>query len=341
MSLLRPVVYGLYGFDRFTGLLVVLARDIRSALEWPLAGTIDPKSVSKTMNIRRSIIFAYVMCVTFLVAHIINGVIAEALSVPVGLVRPSPASDREAELRASVPAMVEHIRTSGLFPLPPDPIGIGMSTAGPGGPGAPPSRAPLNLASKLKLLGVVIGDHNGVSAIVEELSSKRQLFFRLHDQIPDVGEISEIRRDGMVVRQGDQQELLELAASQIEKPPSAPVTAGSAVAPVPGSPVRTVLDRRYVEQSMGDLPKLLSQARAVPYMVNGAMNGFRLDFIAPSSFYEKIGLKYGDVLQQVNGVDVRDPGTMLTLFQQLRNEKTVKLDVLRNNQRTAMTFDIR
>jgi general secretion pathway protein C len=245
-------------------------------------------------------------------------------------------------VRATMPAMVEHIRRSGLFPLPPDPLG--MSTAGPGGPGgpgAPPSRAPLNLASKLKLLGVVIGDHNGVSAIVEELSSKRQLFFRLHDQIPDAGEISEIRRDGMVVRQGDQQELLELVSSQTEKPPSAPVAAGSPVAPVPGSPVRTVLYRRYVEQTMGDLPKLLSQARAVPYMVNGAMNGFRLDFIAPSSFYEKIGLKYGDVLQQVNGVDIRDPGTMLTLFQQLRNEKSVKIDVLRNNQRTAMTFDIR
>ncbi len=288
------------------------------------------------MNIRRGIIFAYVMCGTFLVAHIINAVIAEALSVPAGLVRPSPGSDREAKANAALPVLVERIRTSGLFPLPPDPLGISTAESG-----APPSRAPLNLASKLKLLGVVIGDHEGVSAIVEELSSKRQLFFRLHDQIPDVGEISEIRRDGMVVRQGDQQELLELAASQIEKPPSAPVTAGSAVAPVPGSPVRTVLDRRDVEQAMGDLPKLLSQARAVPYLVNGAMNGFRLDFIAPSSFYEKIGLKYGDVLQQVNGVDIRDPGTMLTLFQQLRNEKTVKLDVLRNNQRTAMTFDIR
>lgn len=288
------------------------------------------------MNMRRGIILVYVMCGTFLVAHIINAVIAEALSVPVGLVRPSSASDREAEVRVSVPAMVERIRMSGLFPLPPDPLGI--STAGSA---APPARAPLNLASKLKLLGVVIGDHEGVSAIVEELSSKRQLFFRLHDQIPDVGEISEIRRDGIVVRQGDQQELLELATSQIEKPPSAQATAGAAVVPVPGSPVRTVLDRRDVEQAMGDLPKLLSQARAVPYVINGAMNGFRLDFIAPSSFYEKIGLKYGDVLQQVNGVDIRDPGTMLTLFQQLRNEKTVKLDVLRNNQRTAMTFDIR
>ena len=288
------------------------------------------------MNMRRGIIFAYVMCGTFLVAHIINAVLAEALSIPVGLVRPSPGSDREAKMNAALPDLVERIRTSGLFPLPPDPLGISTAESG-----APPSRAPLNLAAKLRLLGVVIGDHEGVSAIVEELSSKHQLFFRLHDQIPDVGEISEIRRDGIVVRQGDQQELLELAASQVEKPPSAPVTAGVAAVPVPGSPVRTVLDRRDVEQAMGDLPKLLSQARAVPYMVNGAMNGFRLDFIAPSSFYEKIGLKYGDVLQQVNGVDIRDPGTMLTLFQQLRNEKTVKLDVLRNNQRTAMTFDIR
>jgi general secretion pathway protein C len=289
------------------------------------------------MNMRRGIIFAFVMCATFLVAHIINAVLAEALSVPIGLVQPSPASDREADVTATLPALVERIRTSGLFPLPPDPLGISIAESSP-----PPSRAPLNLASKLKLLGVVIGDREGVSAIVEVLSSKLQLFFRLHDQIPDVGEISEIRRNGIVVRQGDQQELLELAALQTEKPPSAPVTAGSAVAPVmPGSPVRTVLDRREVEQAMGDLPKLLSQARAVPYLVNGAMNGFRLDFIAPSSFYEKIGLKYGDVLQQVNGVDIRDPGTMLTLFQQLRNEKSVKLDVLRNNQRTAMTFDIR
>ena len=292
------------------------------------------------MSMRRTIIFAYVLCATFFVAHIINGVIAEALSVPTGLVRPSPASNQATETATSVPALVEQIRARGLFPLPLDPQGMSAPGSAPGSASLP-SRAPLNLASKLTLLGVVMGDLGGVSAIVEELSSKRQLFFRLHDQIPDVGEISEIRRDGILVRQGDQQEFLGLAASQIEKPPSVPVSAASTVAPVPGSPIRKVLDRREVEQAMGDLPKLLTQARAVPYLVNGAINGFRLDFIAPSSFYEKIGLKYGDVLQQVNGVEIRDPGTMLTLFQQLRNEKTVKLDVLRSNQRTAMTYDIR
>jgi general secretion pathway protein C len=288
------------------------------------------------MTIRRGIIFAYILCGTFLMAHIINAVIAEALSVPSGLVPPSAGSAREDEIKTSASAMIESIRKSGLFPLPPDPVSLSAS-----GSSALPPLVPLNLASKLKLLGVVMGDHEGVSAIVEELSSKRQLFFRLHDQIPDIGEISEIRRDGMVVRQGDQQELLELAASQVEKPPSLPIPAGSAITPAPSTPSRTVLDRRVVEQAMDDLPKLLSQARAVPHLVNGAMNGFRLDYIAPSSFYEKIGLKYGDILQQVNGVDIRDPSTILTLFQQLRNERAVKLDVLRNNQRTTMNFEIR
>src|SRR5262245_23396549 len=290
------------------------------------------------MAIRRGIIFAYIICSTFLVAHIINAVIAEALSVPGGLVRSSPAPHQETEAKISLSEMVEHIRTSGIFPLPADPLSMNSD-----GVPAPPPRPPWNVASKLTLLGVVMGDREGRAVIVEDLASKRQLFFRLHDEIPDLGEISEIRRDGMVVRQGDQQEFLALAASLIEKPPPPLVSPmpEKAAAPLPRTPMRTVLDRREVEQAMDNLPKLLTQARAVPFLTNGTITGFRLDYVAPSSFYEKIGLKYGDVLQQINGVEIRDPGTMLSLFQQLKSEKTVKLEVLRNNQRTAMTYEIR
>ena len=106
------------------------------------------------MSVRRGIIFAYIVCGTLLVAHIINAVIAEALSVPVGLVRPAPISNQETETRTSVPAMVEHIRTSGLFPLPSDPLGMsptaGLSAALP--------RVSLNLAAALQRRGGVLGD---------------------------------------------------------------------------------------------------------------------------------------------------------------------------------------
>ncbi|BFU96399.1 MAG: protein of unknown function [Nitrospira sp.] len=290
------------------------------------------------MTVRRTVIGVYIMVAAFLVAHTINAVVAEALLVPAGVVAPRTAGAVDPSTNQSAATLAYQVRTSGLFPLPPDPV----ATAPDGTPGATAGvvQQPLNLASKMKLLGVVIGDHGGVSAIVEMIASKQQLFFRLHDQVPDAGEVIEIRRDGVVIRQGGQQEFLGLSTGE-DQPPMMPRPQAASTPAVPGAPIKKTLDRREVDQAIGDLPKLLSQARAVPVMANGSMSGFRMDYIAPSSFYEKIGLHQGDVLKQVNGVEIRDPSTMLTLFQQLRNERTVKLDVLRSNQRATLLYDIR
>jgi general secretion pathway protein C len=199
------------------------------------------------------------------------------------------------------------------------------------------------LAEKLRLIGVVLGDQRGVFAIIEDLSSKQQSLYHLHDSVLDLGEVSDIRRNGIVIRQGNLEELLELAHAKA--PPAANDSAGATPSPkkpsTSSAPLRKVVDRREVEQAMSDLPKLLSQARAVPNMANGAVNGYRLDYIAPASFYEKIGVQTGDVLQRVNGVDIRDPSTMLSLLQQLKNEQIVKLDVVRNNQRSTITYELR
>ena len=289
------------------------------------------------MTSRRAIILVVVLGVTFLIAHTINAVIAEALFVPSGVAVPR-ALDQDGSATRSPTALAEQVRISGLFPLPPEPVNVSPVGGMPGVGG--PMRQPLNLASKIKLLGVVVGDRGGVSAIIEELASKRQLFLRLHDQIPDSGEVVEIQRGGILVRQGNEQEFLELFTG-IERPPMPQVVSTGPQAAVGGGQIKKVLDRREVEQAMNDLPKLLSQARATPVLTNGAMTGFRMDYIAKNSFYEKIGLQYGDVLKQVNGIEIKDPGTMLSLFQQLRNENSVKLDILRNNQRTTMVFDIR
>ena len=289
------------------------------------------------MTVRKGILLSIIIGATFLIAHAINLVIAEALLSPMGPAPSSASVNAVQRVNYSPSTLTDQLRTSGLFPVPQ--VAPGMTD----GTGIPTGimNQPLNLASKLKLLGVVVGDRGGVSAIVEELMNRRQAFYRLHDEIPDIGEIIDIRNEGIVVQQGGQQELLELAIGQPDKPPVSQTAASVPGKSVPAGSLHKALDRREVEQAMNDLPKLLSQARAVPYLVNGALNGFRLDYVAPASFYEKIGLRYGDVLKQVNGVEIKDPGTMMALFQQLRNEQSVKLNVLRNNQPTTMTFDIR
>lgn len=286
------------------------------------------------LHLRRVIFAMYLFVALFLVAHSINAFVAESLYLPsMTLSGPAPGNSAVPVAVSLSQQYIDQIRSSGLFVLPP--VLTGMVP----GQASAPVRASLGVATKLRLIGVVVGDQQRAFAIVEELTTKRQVLYRLHAQIPDIGEVSEIRRDGIVIRSGDLQELLELAPT--EKPSQTAMAASPVAAPVPGAPLRKVLDRREVEQAMADLPKLLSQARAVPYMVNGAPSGYRMDYIAPASFYEKIGIQYGDVLQRVNGVDVRDPSTMLGLFQQLKNEQTVKVDMVRNNQRVTMTYDLR
>ena len=280
-----------------------------------------------------------------LIAHSINAFVAEALYViPTHSVGSGDSRQMGSLLLASYsPAQaVEDVRASGLFALPTAPQD-GVTNANGRGPSGAPVRASLGLAARMRLLGIVFGDQRGVFAIVEELASKQQALYRVHDQILDLGEVSEIRRNGILVRQGDLEELLELAMLENPVIPSGSTSTNPPTVqpPTAGVPLRKVVDRREVEQAMNDLPKLLSQARAVPHMVNGNVGGFRLDYIAPASFYEKIGVQTGDVLQRVNGVDIRDPSTMLNLLQQLKNEQIVKLDMLRNNQRSTITYELR
>ncbi len=296
-------------------------------------------------RMRRIGLFLCLVVGGLLVAHAINAFVAEALYVipthPVGS-GDDRSNDSSLHVSYSPTQAAEDVRASGLFALPALPQG-GLSGTDRRGPSGAPVRASLGLAARIRVIGVVLGDQRGVFAIVEELASKQQMLYRVHDQVLDLGEVSEIRRNGILVRQGNLEELLELA--QAENLSGSGGSSGTVPAtgqtPPVGAPLRKVIDRREVEQAMNDLPKLLSQARAAPHMVNGTINGFRLDYIAPTSFYEKIGVQTGDVLQRVNGVDIRDPSTMLNLLQQLKNEQIVKLDVLRNNQRSTITYELR
>src|SRR5215217_6128831 len=193
-------------------------------------------------QLRRLATIACLVMGAFLIAHSINAFVADALSVPPN--RPSTSGAADLALPASyVPSQsADDIRSSGLFVLPVVPLGV---TNAPGMVSGTPVRASIGAAAKIRLIGVVFGDQRGVFAIVEELSSKRQSLYRLHQEIPDVGEVSEIRRDGMVVRLGDQAELLELAL--VEKPGPPAAGPGTPQGQTPGTPLRKVIDRREVE----------------------------------------------------------------------------------------------
>ena len=289
--------------------------------------------------LRKFVILGYLTATAFLVAHLMNAVIAHRLAGPVEVGKAGAAIEDLAVSKADLRHLARETAASSLFPHV-NTNGLTAFEIVTPDSGDPQMGSPLDVAKKVKLMGTVIGDRGKPLAILQDVKLRKQRLYRLHDTIPEVGQISAISRETVVIQRGDQRETLELDILRRQQRTNGKAIYAASVK-ADSSPLRLVLNRREVAQSLADLPKLLSQARAVPFYTNGKLDGWRMVFIKPKSFYKKLGLRRGDILQRVNGVEIRDPSMMLALFQEVKNERSVRLGLLRNNKRTTLTYEIR
>ncbi|MFO0773576.1 MAG: type II secretion system protein GspC [Nitrospiraceae bacterium] len=294
------------------------------------------------------LILAFVATLAFVLAHWVSGVLSHALLPPLEYSASTIGAATTASPPRDLSQLLRDVQGSRLFASPPPgatPVGGGPT--GPAGTVPIANRPPLNVAGKLRLLGTAVGDETTSVAVVEEIAGKKQGAYRLREMIVGVGEVHAINKESVVIGlDGQEEELfLDILQRPVAVAPTGPQTAavapGTVVTPGGGRPLQVSVDRAELDQTLSNIPALMTQARAMPYMNNGKIDGFRLDYIQKNSFFEKLGLQAGDVLQRINGVELRDPGAALGLFQQLRNERNVAVDVLRNNQRTTIAYDIR
>lgn len=281
---------------------------------------------------------AYLGALALIVAHATNAFVADALYVPLEQSAPQAVDAEALDSSGQAQQSVDAILHSGLFELPPEL----HAHAGGAAVAPPPPPPPIGAARKVALLGTVSGKSGGMMAILEDLASKKQDIYRVGTEIPSVGTLAVIEKERVFFKSGPSEEWLDLTIGQ-QMRAGAPGSVPPAPAPVQSAaaPARRVLDRREVTAAMNDPTRLLMQAQAVPYLTDGKLDGFRLYNVVPSGFFDKIGLQTNDIVQRINGVELRDPGMLLSLFQQLRNERTVRVDMVRNTARQTLTYDIR
>lgn len=289
---------------------------------------------------KRIVVAVYLCLCGSVVAHSANALVASSLYLPPDRSPssvPAPGAPSNPDPADTPQQSVKVILQSGLFLLPP---GASLESVGGALQPPPPPPPPLDVARKVSLSGTVRGTQRGMMAILEDLASKKQSLYRLGEAVPNVGELAAIEKDRVLFREGGREEWLELGAAHTSHG-VAPVTSLATPIPTPAIPQRRVLDRREIDAALSDTTRLLTQAQAVPYLTDGKLDGFRLYSVMPLGFFDKIGLQTNDVLQRINGVELRDPGMLLSLFQQLRNERTIRVDLVRNTQRQTLTYDIR
>ena len=208
------------------------------------------------------------------------------------------------------------------------------------GEGKSPSGGPAQASapSVYVLIGTIEGEH--FSGAVLDSPENPQAFYRLNEKLPDGSRLVKVKHDSVSLKRSDGSVSvvqMEDATRIVMATPSA--TASRGVRQV--SSDKYMLDQREVAASTENMNQILTQARALPYMEAGKTVGFRISEIVAGSIYEKIGLKNGDVIQKVNAQDVDDPGKFFQLYQGLKEEKNITIDLMRNGQRQTLSYEIR
>jgi general secretion pathway protein C len=188
-----------------------------------------------------------------------------------------------------------------------------------------------------KLIGTVEGEVF-TGAVLEDKSG--QTFYRINQKLPDGSDLVKIMRDKVIIRRADGA-LVNLEVvddTKIVAVQQPPVNGAAGVRKL--SDGKFMVDQKEVLASTENMSQILTQARALPYIEQGKTIGFKITEIIPGSIYEKIGLQNGDVIQRVNSQDVDDPAKFFQLYQGLKNERSIAIDLLRGGQPQTLNYDI-
>ena len=104
---------------------------------------------------------------------------------------------------------------------------------------------------------------------------------------------------------------------------------------------RFVIDRGALESSLSNPNEILTQARAVPNIVDGKIKGFKIFSIRPGSIYEKLGIQNEDTIERVNGIELDSPSKALEFYGAITSAAEVALDIDRGGQKKSYNYQIK
>jgi type II secretion system protein C len=136
---------------------------------------------------------------------------------------------------------------------------------------------------------------------------------------------------GVEVVAVDHRALLVRRAGRLERLPMGEPSAASPLLPHPSDsapPVARVA-RSEVAQALQDFAAIAPKLHIVPRFVDGRLEGFRLLGASQIPLLGRAGLRDGDVIRRINGIDATRPDQLFPLLGQLASLRRVDLELVR------------
>ncbi len=200
--------------------------------------------------------------------------------------------------------------------------------------GLPAQVTPSSALANLMVVGVIVSDEPGQSVALFKKQGHGRVYARkMGAKMGTIGRISSIDRKNVEVstQDGERYHLVVGAVASVTKLVRSAVPEEHSGIDRDGLDVSIASDFRdhIVKEKLGEV---LMQAAAVPYYVEGNLQGFSVHDMEKGSVYEKIGLEEGDLVTAINGYPLTAVGTTIAMLQQLKNEDQAEIALVRSGQ---------
>ncbi len=228
------------------------------------------------------------------------------------------------------------------------------------------------LSTSYKLLGTIIGEKEKLAFIMDKRSRKIEVK-KMGDEIEPGAKISGIKSDRIEILRGKRKEILflfeqdekkfaEVSAAIPAKKPYEVISKvirpynklgegsdsygrgsrkGLSVDLRQVGPDTFEVRREFVQKNLSNMAHLLTSARAIPYIKNGQIQGFRLINISPSSFFRTIGIRNGDIIKKINGISVSNPESIFKILGDIQNETYFEIEIERAGKSKVFKYYVR
>jgi type II secretory pathway component PulC len=151
-------------------------------------------------------------------------------------------------------------------------------------------------------------------------------------------EVYKVNRGSVEFRKGDEKICIALKGFEDKKP--TPAAGASAEAPSGPKSVRPEnvetleFDANLVQQEIGPgYANILNSAKLIPDVDGtGKVTGFKIIAISSGSLFDKMKLQNGDVINEVNGVNLQDASQGFKLYQALQEDREITVKLTRSGE---------
>ncbi len=208
---------------------------------------------------------------------------------------------------------------------------------------------------QLSLLGTIAGDTESARAIILDKRERSQNIYRVGDSVQEA-EIKQILRGKVILRHGENDEILTMAEGDDKpkstakttprtrpagKPQQGPAQLAKREMPAVEAVTESItIGQAELQESMSDINDLMTQVRVRPYFRRGKSEGLIVSQIQPNSIFSKLGLVNGDIISSVNNKAISSPDEAFDFYNSLKTGGEVSIEITRRGQKRLLTYDI-